>query len=161
MSQENKKIAIQETYGPRFQYCWGCGPKNEDGLHMKSYPSESWDECICTVRPDKMYTGGVPKNLFGGMIAMIFDCHGTASAAWFNHRNKNLELTEETVIGRYITARLEINFKKPVPMEEDITVIAKAEEIGERKIIVSMEMHAGGEIRAEAKMVAVGVKDNM
>lgn len=46
-------------------------------------------------------------------------------------------------------------------MEEDITVIAKAEEIGERKIIVSMEMHAGGEIRAEAKMVAVGVKDNM
>lgn len=61
MSQENKKIAIQETYGPRFQYCWGCGPKNEDGLHMKSYPSESGDECICTVRPDKMYTGGVPK----------------------------------------------------------------------------------------------------
>ena len=47
MSQENKKIAIQETYGPRFQYCWGCGPKNEDGLHMKSYPSESGDECRC------------------------------------------------------------------------------------------------------------------
>ena len=34
------------------------------------------------------YTGGVPANLFGGMIAMIFDCHGTVSAAWFAHQNK-------------------------------------------------------------------------
>ena len=161
MSQENKKIAIQETYGPRFQYCWGCGPKNEDGLHMKSYPSESGDECICTVRPDKMYTGGVPKNLFGGMIAMIFDCHGTASAAYFAHINNGLEFDENTLIGRFITARLEVDFKKPTPMNEEIEVIAKLEEIGERKAIINMEMLAKGEIRAKAKMVAVKVKDNM
>ncbi|MBU5668398.1 thioesterase [Peptoniphilus sp. MSJ-1] len=155
------KIAIQETYGERFQHCWGCGPKNEDGLHMKSYPSESGKECVTKITPDKMYTGGVPANLFGGMIAMIFDCHGTASAAYFKHKVLGKELTEDTVIGRFITARLEIDFKKPTPMDKEITVTATAEEIGERKVIVDMVMEADGEVRAKAKMVAVGVKDNM
>ena len=145
---ENKKIAIQETYGERFQYCWGCGPKNHEGMHLKSYPSEDGSECITKLTPDSVYTGGVPKNLFGGMIAMLFDCHGTASA-------------EDTVIGRFITARLEVDFKKPTPMDTEITITATAEEIGERKVIVNMVMEADGEVRAKAKMVAVGVKDNM
>lgn len=161
MTIEKKKIAIQETYGERFQHCWGCGPQNSDGIHLKSYPSEDGNQCIVSYKPEEKYTGGVPKNLFGGMIAMIFDCHGTASAAWFNHKNKGLELTEDTVIGRYITARLEIDYKKPTPMNEEIRVIARAEEITGRKVIVNMEMQAAGEVRAKARMVAIGVKDNM
>ena len=153
------QLAIQETYGERFQHCWGCGPKNDAGLHLKSYPAG--DKCICTFTPDKAYTGGVPKNLFGGMIAMVFDCHGTASAAYFKHRDKGLELTKDTVIGRFITAHLSIDFKKPVPMGEEINITSRVEEIGERKVIVAMEMEAAGDIRATAKMVAVGVKDTM
>lgn len=161
MTTEKKKIAIQETYGERFQHCWGCGPKNEEGLHLKSYPSEEGNKCVCKFMPSDQYTGGVPANLFGGMIAMMFDCHGTASAAWFAHKNKGLELTEDTVIDRFITARLEIDFKKPVPMNEEITVTSQVEEIGERKVIINMEMEAGEIVRAKARMVAVGVKDNM
>ena len=157
----SEKISIQETYGERFQHCWGCGPKNEHGMHIKSYPSADGSKCITKVIPDSAYTGGVPQNLFGGMIAMIFDCHGTASAAWFKHKDLGLELNKDTVIGRFITARLEVDFKKPTPMDKEITVTARAEEIGERKVIVIMTMESDGEIRAEAKMVAVGVKDNM
>ena len=156
-----KKIAVQETYGERFQHCWGCGPKNDLGIHLKTYPVENGEKCICTYTPDTMYTGGVPANLFGGMIAVIFDCHGTASAAWFKHHDKGLELTEDTVIGRFITARLEIDFKKPLPIDAEVLVTATAEEIGERKVIVNMVMEAAGEVRAKARMVAVGVKDNM
>ena len=29
-----KQIAIQDTYGERFQYCWGCGPKNEAEVNI-------------------------------------------------------------------------------------------------------------------------------
>ncbi len=161
MNTENNKIAIQETYGERFQHCWGCGPKNELGLAIKTYPSDDGKECICKLTPNEEYTGGVPANLFGGMIAVIFDCHGTASAAWFNHNNKGLSLTKDTVIGRYITARLEVDFKKPVPMGKVVRVTAIPEEIHERKIIVSMEMEVDGALCAKAKMVAVSVKDNM
>ena len=154
---EKKKIAIQDTYGERFQHCWGCGPKNEEGLHLKTYPNEDGSQCICRFTPADKYTGGVPDNLFGGMIAVIFDCHGTASAAWFAHNKKGLELTENTVIGRFVTARLEIDFKKPLPMNEEITVTSILEEIGERKAIVNMKMEAGGLVCAKAKMIAVSL----
>lgn len=156
-----KKIAIQETYGKRFQHCWGCGVKNDQGLHLKSYPSQDGNTCICHIVPEEMYTGGIPANLFGGMIAMIFDCHGTASAAWFAHKNKGLELTEDTIIGRFITARLEIDFKAPTPMGKELTIRSSLEELTERKVIVNMVMEAEGETRAKAKMIAVGVKDHM
>lgn len=155
-----KQIAIQETYGDRFQHCWGCGPQNEAGLHLRSYPSSDGQSCVCRVTPAAEYTGGVPANLFGGMMAMIFDCHGTASAAWFAHQAKGLTLTEETVIGRFITAHLEVDFKKPVPMGEEVTVTARLEELGERKAIVAMELEAAGELRACARMVAVAIKDH-
>lgn len=46
-------------------------------------------------------------------------------------------------------------------MDKEVTVTATAEEIGERKVIVNMVMEADGEVRAKARMVAVGVKDNM
>lgn len=155
------KIAIQETYGDRFQHCWGCGAKNKDGLHLHTYPSEDGSECVSQFLPDEKYSGGVPANLFGGLIATLFDCHGTASAAWFNHRNQGLKLEKDTIITRYITARLEIDFKKPVPMGEVITVRSVPDEIGERKIIVSMEMEVDGEVKAKARMVAVRIKDDM
>ena len=154
-----EKIAIQETYGEKYQHCWGCGVKNEEGLHIRSYPTEDGKEVICKVKPDKMYTGGVPFNLFGGMIAMLFDCHGTASAAYFNHHAQGLELTKDTIIQRYITARLEVDFKKPTPMDEEITIRSSLAELGERKVIIEMTLEAKGEIRAKAKMVAVKIKD--
>ncbi|PIE78894.1 MAG: thioesterase [Candidatus Delongbacteria bacterium] len=161
MCKENNRISIQETYGERFQHCWGCGPKNKFGLSLKSFPSDDGQSCICQFMPDEQYSGGVPFNLFGGMIAMIFDCHGTASAAWFNHNNKGLSLTKDTVIRRYITARIEVDFRKPVPMGKTVTVTSMPEEIGERKIVLNMKMEVDGVTCAKAKMVAVGVKDSM
>lgn len=56
---------------------------------------------------------------------------------------------------------LEVDFRKPVPMDKEVTVTARAEEIGERKVILNMEMEVEGEVRARSKMVAVAVKDNM
>ena len=156
-----KKIAIQDTYGERFQYCWGCGPKNEDGLHLKSYPSDDGNEVTTKVKPGSTYTGGVPNNLFGGMIAMVFDCHGTASAAFFKHKAKGLDLTYDTVIKRFITARIEVDYKKPTPMNEEVEIVSTLEELGERKAIVNMVLTCKGEVRAKARMVAVAVKDDM
>ena len=152
-----EKIAIQDTYGEKYQHCWGCGAKNEKGLQLKSYPSEDGSECICKITPAEEFTGGVPDNLFGGMIAMIFDCHGTASAAWFSHHNKGLDFNKDTVIERFITARLEVDYKKPLPMGKEIMVTSSVGEIGERKIIVNMQMEAEEEVRARAVMVAVSV----
>ena len=158
---ETRTIAIQDRYGERFQHCWGCGPKNDLGLHLKTYPSIDGNSCISRIKLENAHTGGVPSNVFGGMIATIFDCHGTASAAWFAHHQKGLELTETTLIGRFITARLEIDYLSPSPIDDEIVVISTLEELGERKAIISMEMTVATKVRAKAKMVAVAVKDHM
>ena len=158
---ETRAIAIQDRYGERFQHCWGCGPKNDLGLHLKTYPSIDGKSCISRIKLENAYTGGVPSNVFGGMIATIFDCHGTASAAWFAHHQKGLELTKSTVIGRFITARLEIDYLSPSPIEDEIVVTSTLEELGERKAIIAMEMTVATKVRAKAKMVAVAVKDHM
>ena len=158
---ETRTIAIQDRYGERFQHCWGCGPKNDLGLHLKTYPSIDGKSCISRIKLENAYTGGVPSNVFGGMIATIFDCHGTASAAWFAYHQKGLELTESTVIGRFITARLEIDYLSPSPIEDEIVVTSTLEELGERKAIIVMEMTVATKVRAKAKMVAVAVKDHM
>ncbi len=158
---ETRTIAIQDRYGERFQHCWGCGPKNDLGLHLKTYPSLDGERCISRIKLENAYTGGVPSNVFGGMIATIFDCHGTASAAWFAHHQKGLEVTETTLIGRFITARLEIDYLSPSPIDDEIVVISTLEELGERKVIISMEMIVATKVRAKAKMVAVAVKNHM
>ena len=158
---ETITIAIQDRYGERFQHCWGCGPKNDLGLHLKTYPSLDGECCISRIKLENAYTGGVPSNVFGGMIATIFDCHGTASAAWFAHHQKGLEVTETTLIGRFITARLEIDYLSPTPIDDEIVVISTLEELGERKAIISMGMSVAGKVRAKSKMVAVAVKDHM
>ena len=161
MCEVNETIAIQETYGPRFRNCWGCGSENDMGLHLKSYPSKDKKKCIARIKPDKQFTGGVPNNLFGGMIAMIFDCHGTASAAFFKHDAKGETLDKNTIIDRFITARLEVDYIKPTPIDRQITVESILEELGERKAIVNMQMIVDGSISAKARIIAVGVKDNM
>ena len=161
MTIETRAIAVQDTYGERFQHCWGCGPKNDLGMHLKTYPSVEGTSCISRIKVDPQYTGGVPANLFGGMIAVIFDCHGTASAAWFSHHEKGLDLTPETVIGRFITAHLEVDYLSPTPIDDEIIVTSTLEELGARKAIVNMEMTVTGKVRAKAKMVAVAVKDTM
>ena len=159
--EEKNTGAIQECYGDRFQNCWGCGVKNQEGLHLHSYPSQDGETCICQIRVPSQYTGGVPNKLFGGMIATIFDCHGTASATWFKLRSQGLDLTKDRVVNRYITARLEVDYLKPVPMDGEILVRSSLEELGERKAIIRMEMEVEGQVRARARMVAVGVKDDM
>ena len=73
--------AIQDHYPPEFAHCYGCGPANPHGLHLKSYLDD--DGTVAMITPDPMFSGGVPGNLYGGMIASLLDCHGTASAAGF------------------------------------------------------------------------------
>ena len=73
--------AIQDHYPPNFAHCYGCGPANPFGQHLKNYLLDDRTEARFT--PDQRYSGGVPDNVYGGMIASLLDCHGTASAAAF------------------------------------------------------------------------------
>ena len=64
-------------------HCWGCGPDNPDGLHLRS----RWqgDEAVAVWQPRPEHMAGPRHILFGGIIAALIDCHSicTAYAAAF------------------------------------------------------------------------------
>jgi len=44
--------SIQETYAPNLA-CFGCGPANPKGLHVRSFPDG--DEVVAEWQPSKEY----------------------------------------------------------------------------------------------------------
>ena len=52
--------SIQETYAPNLA-CFGCGPANAKGLHIRSFPDG--DEIVAAWQPSKEYEA------FEGMLS--------------------------------------------------------------------------------------------
>ncbi|MBP1778798.1 MAG: thioesterase superfamily protein, partial [candidate division NC10 bacterium] len=106
--------AFQDCYPDKFSHCYGCGRSNPHGHHVKSY----WDgqETIArfTVRPE--FSGGVPEHVYGGMVASLLDCHGTASAAAFAYRAAGREMGDDGEFMRFVTASLQVDFLRPTPI---------------------------------------------
>lgn len=149
----HEKLSIQRCYGSEFSHCFGCGQAHATGLHLESF-MQADGSALMTTTPPSIYTGGVPHNLYGGFISMLFDCHGTASAAGFYLNHIGQPLSPET-LDRFVTAHLEVDFLCPTPMGCQVKLTAVPVEITERKVVLSMSLEAAGKDCARAKMVAV------
>ncbi|PID90327.1 MAG: thioesterase [Bacteroidetes bacterium] len=149
--------AIQDQYKPKFRHCFGCGADNEAGWHVKSYLTSS-TTAVAHFTPKPEYTGGVPDNLYGGIIAAVMDCHGMAAGAGFHHVNDGLVLGQDPMI-RCVTAQLSVSYKKPTPMGQELTLTATLEKIEGRKVWLDITVGVGNDVTAEGKILAVRVKE--
>lgn len=140
--------AIQDAYPDRFAHCHGCGTQNPDGLHLQSFVDG--DETVLHYSPDPVFSGGVPDHVYGGMIASLLDCHGTASAFAFAAREQ-----PDREPSRYVTGTLTVKFVAPTPMGTELTVRGRLREISGRKVIVGLELSAEGRVCAEGEMIAI------
>src|SRR5260221_1825812 len=70
--------SIQETYAPN-NACFGCGPANQKGLHIRSFPRG--DEVVATFQPET-YQEAFPGMLSGGIIGTLLDCHCNWTATY-------------------------------------------------------------------------------
>ena len=143
--------AFQEYYADDVAVCYGCGRLNEHGLQIKSY----WDgeEAVCTFRPRPYHTA-IPGFVYGGLIASLIDCHstGTAAAAAFRAEGRAMD-TEPPL--RYVTASLHVDYLRPTPIETDLLLRARVEEISGRKVVVASELTAGDQLCARGRAVLV------
>jgi len=144
--------AFQEYYPDKFANCYGCGRLNKQGLQIKSY----WDgdETVCRFTPDSKYTGGFPGFLYGGMIASLIDCHGTATASAAKAREDGKPLS------RFVTASLKVDFRAPTPIDTELTIRGSATEIKGRKVLVDLTLSAGGKLCAEGSAVMVQIPES-
>ena len=152
------KKAIQDQYPEEFSHCYGCGHLNEHGLQIKSYWDEKNKESTLKFTP-RTYHTAFPGFVYGGLLASIIDCHGTATAA-AAYDNENRDFGSNPPI-RFVTASLKVDYKKPTPLNVELTLRGKTTEIKERKIIVDVEVYANEQLCVTGTVIAVKIPDTM
>lgn len=145
--------AIQDSYPPEFAHCYGCGASNEHGHHLKSYLVG--DETVARFTPDRKYSGGVPDHVYGGMIASLLDCHGTASAAAFTARQEERQMRGSSQPIRFVTASLKVDFKRPTPIGAELVITGTLRSLEGRKAWINLVLTANELTCAVGEMLAI------
>lgn len=142
--------ALQDRYAPHTR-CFGCGPANPHGLHIKSFPEGN--EVVCRFRPQPHHEG-FPGFLNGGIVGTLFDCHMNWTAAYFLMQRDQLPAPANTV-----TAEFCVWLEKPTPSNQELLLRARVVDAGRRRVTVEGELFAAGMRTARARGVFVAVKE--
>lgn len=147
---------VQDFYGERFAQCYGCGRLNQEGYQIKTF----WDgdETVTRFNPETKHTS-LPGFVYGGLIASLFDCHGTGSSALAYARENNIEL-EEFNAPRFVTGTLCVSYKKPTPLGIELELRGKVKEVKGRKVVIEATLSAEGEICATGEITSLLVPED-
>lgn len=135
-------------------YCWGCGPLNEHGLHIKSY----WagERSVCTWQPAARYAAGPRHILNGGVIATVIDCHCICTAIADGYRLEGRSPDTEPLIW-CATAQLNVRYLRPARLDRPLQMAAWITDRGSRKTLIECSLTVEGEECAHAEVIAVRV----
>ena len=138
----------------RDNYCWGCGSLNDDGLHIES----RWEgeESVCVWQAHDFYAAGPRHILNGGIIATILDCHSVCTAVADAYREEGREMGTDPDIW-YVTGSLHVNYLRPTPLSNPVTLRGRVVEKGERRTTVACSLYSGEDECARSEVVAVRV----
>lgn len=142
------ELCLQERYAPA-NACFGCGPANAKGLHVRSFPAG--DRVIAEWRPEPHHEA-FPGVLNGGIIGALLDCHCNWTAAWHLMRSAGLDHPPCTV-----TADYAIVLKRPTPTDGPVRLEAWVESASADRAVVLGELTAGGKVCATCRGSFVAV----
>lgn len=143
--------SLQELYASR-SACFGCGPANARGLHIRSFPTGDGDEVIAVWTPAAQYEA-FPGMLNGGIVGTLLDCHSNWAAAWHLMRQSNSERPLCTV-----TADYAIKLLRPTPSDTELTLSAMVVESTNDRAVVEARLLAGERVCATCRGTFVAVK---
>jgi acyl-coenzyme A thioesterase PaaI-like protein len=126
-----------------YNRCFGCGPEHPTGLHMEMSGAGLRVKGSFLVTEHHQ---GAPGLAHGGVVAAAMD-EGMGFLLW--------QLQTMAV-----TAHLEIDYKRPVPMGARLEMAGEVEKVEGRKIFARMTGHVNGElcVQASALFLMVGVE---
>ncbi|HEX5041409.1 MAG TPA: PaaI family thioesterase [Candidatus Polarisedimenticolaceae bacterium] len=149
--------SVQDFYPDDFSHCYGCGRLNTHGLHIRTRWDGSAGVCVFEPRPEHV---AIPGFVYGGLIASLIDCHCIGTAAAAAYRAQGREMGSDPAL-RFVTASLQVDYVRPTPMGCPLEVRARAEEIKERKVVLSAELLANGVVCARGRVVAVQLPETL
>jgi acyl-coenzyme A thioesterase PaaI-like protein len=141
--------SIQETYAPNMK-CFGCGPANEKGLHIRSFPQNG--EVVAEWQPKTEYEA-FSGMLSGGIIGTLLDCHCNWAAAYHLMKRAGQDHPPCTV-----TAEYSIKLLRPTPTDAPIRLVARVVQSTENSAIVEGELIAHDNVCATCRGMFVAVK---
>jgi acyl-coenzyme A thioesterase PaaI-like protein len=124
--------SLQDTYAPS-SICFGCGPKNEKGLRIKSFATEA-SSVTAEFMPEKHHEA-FPGMVNGGIIGSLLDCHSNWTAAYSLMKSHHLGEPPCTV-----TADFHVKLKAPTPSDQKIFLKAKVSELKEDRAKIEAEL---------------------
>jgi acyl-coenzyme A thioesterase PaaI-like protein len=145
--------SLQEQYAPE-NACFGCGPANPNGLHIRSFVSEgtSEGEVVADWMPaphHEAFTG----MLNGGIIGTLLDCHSNWAAAYHLMRRAGADAPPCTV-----TADYAITLHRPTPSTRPVRLRARVVEATDDRALVEATLASDGRVCASCRGTFVAVK---
>lgn len=147
MAQEK---SLQETYSPE-GICFGCGPKNEKGLRIRSFAGGDEYTAEWHAQPHHQAFPGV---LNGGIIGALLDCHSNWAAA--DHLMKKAGADKPPCT---VTADFHVKLLRPTPADVPVTLKARVVESTADRAAVEAELIAGGKVCDTCRGTFVAVKE--
>lgn len=142
--------SLQDRYAPANR-CFGCGPANERGLRIKSYPRG--DEVVCEWTPEPWHEA-FEGMLNGGICGALLDCHSNWTAAWHLMRRAGADEPPCTV-----TAEFHVKLRRPTPTDGPLTLRARVVESSDDRAVVEATLEARGQVTATCRGTFVAVKE--
>ena len=141
--------SVQETYAPHNE-CFGCGPANAKGLHIRSMLADDGLVCDWTPSPEHLAFPGV---LNGGICGALLDCHSNWAAAMHLMKAAGADTPPCTV-----TAEFTVKLKRPTPLAP-LHLTAKVVESTADRATVEATIELGGKVTATCRGTFVAVKE--
>ena len=142
--------SIQETYSPANR-CFGCGPMNDKGLRIRSFPEGEELICEWTPEPHHLAFEGM---LNGGICGALLDCHSNWTAAMHLMRASGSDVPPYTV-----TADFHVRLKRPTPMGMPLHLRAHVVDSSGDRATVEATLEAEGKITATCTGTFVAVRE--
>jgi uncharacterized protein (TIGR00369 family) len=143
--------SLQELYAPG-SACFGCGPANEKGLRVRSFPAGEGGEVVCEWRPEPHHEA-FPGMLNGGIVGTLLDCHSNWAAAYHLMRRAGAERPPCTV-----TAEYSVKLLRPTPTDTTLRLSARVVESTDDRAVVEATLTANGKTCAVCRGTFVAVR---
>jgi len=143
--------SLQERYGPD-SVCYGCGPANSRGLHIRSFADEESTQVVADWMPEPHHHA-FQNVLNGGVIGTLLDCHCNWTAAHHLMVRRGADRPPTTV-----TADYHVRLLKPTPTDSELRLRAHVVDATDDRATVEGTLEANGVVTATCRATFVAVK---
>lgn len=144
--------SLQERYAPAGR-CFGCGPANEKGLRIRSFPAvDAVDAHVMLEFTPERHHEAFENVLNGGIIGTVLDCHMNWTTIFHLMKTQSLDHAPCCV-----TAEFKVVLKRPTPMGV-VHVDAHVTSSTDDRATVEAIMTAAGKVTAIGTGTFVAVR---